>query len=99
MALSLIDCSVHGQQRVRYLICVNWFAFIYLSSLDHDDQRLKTSKMEQYLDTSRLRYRDNTLFAVHHLEIDASPDVSLLQALLSGVRLPSFKNQVYSNRD
>lgn len=81
MALALIDCTVHGQQRIQYLICVNHAAYTFLTALDSDP----TPLMRRELLRSKKRYRNNIVTAVSHLDTTVRPEVSLLYALQSGV--------------
>ena len=81
MVLALRDCSVHGQQRIQYLICVNHVAYSFITALDSK----QTPEMRDGLKMSKKRYRDNVVTAVGLLDTSVRPDVSLLYALQSGV--------------
>ncbi|EXJ66479.1 uncharacterized protein A1O5_10631 [Cladophialophora psammophila CBS 110553] len=84
MVCALIDCSVHGQERLCYLILVNYVAYSFITALNLDNT---SDPMKQHLRLSKARYRQNITRALKHLDIQIRPDPLLLQALISGAML------------
>lgn len=76
MAVGLIDHSLHGQARVRALVCVNHMAYAFLTALqaEEQDQRPPSgaptpgAALRHAMAQSRLRYRANMLAAVQYLD-------------------------------
>ncbi|PTU21453.1 hypothetical protein P175DRAFT_0522736 [Aspergillus ochraceoroseus IBT 24754] len=84
MGLSLVECSVHDQLRLRYIICVNYLAYAFLTATDSSS---KSNRMHKHLGLARLRYRRNVLVALKQLDTRAEPELSLLQAIVSAAML------------
>ena len=83
MAQALLDCSIHGETRILYIICVNYMAYSYLTALDSDERSPLRKELAR---AAREKYRDNVNMALHHLDTRPRPDPILLQALISAVR-------------
>ncbi|KAM6527602.1 hypothetical protein FALCPG4_008657 [Fusarium falciforme] len=77
MIQQLLSGQAHGQQRVRYIICVNHAAYAYLSY----SKSSQSPAMVQELMYSRTRYKNNALAGVRNLDATAQPSESLLFAL------------------
>ncbi|KAK7419940.1 hypothetical protein QQZ08_010643 [Neonectria magnoliae] len=84
MELALIENTVHGHRRLEYIVCVNFWAYLVLTSIESEDP---STAMAQHLGGSRDRYLGNAKRALKRMSILATPTVSTLQALLSGVML------------
>lgn len=82
-ALDLIDCIVHDQRRAQFIICVNYAAYAFISCLESPT----TVRMQKQLARSKQRFRDNVVAALQYLDTTPRPDVPLLNALLSAVRI------------
>lgn len=79
MLFAVIDCSVHGQQRLEYLICVNYIAYMILNALDPSKTRYVTVRGHQQ--KLRQQYCNNVLFCLQHLDLSVKSEVVFLQAL------------------
>ncbi|KAM5357194.1 hypothetical protein ACJZ2D_016518 [Fusarium nematophilum] len=82
MEYELIENIVHGQRRLEYIICVNFWAYLVLTSLESEDP---STLMAQHLGGSRDRYFNNAQCALKRMSILTTPTLSMLQALLCGV--------------
>ncbi|KAJ4311311.1 hypothetical protein N0V84_010516 [Fusarium piperis] len=82
MEYALIENTVHGQRRLEYIICVNFWAYLVLTSLESEDP---STLIAQHLGGSRDRYFNNAKCALKRMSILATPTLSMLQALLCGV--------------
>ncbi|KAL6405279.1 hypothetical protein AUP68_12123 [Ilyonectria robusta] len=77
MLFALVNCTAHGQQRVQYLICTNYMAWLILHVLDAS---AKDRIVYDYQRKMRQTYFENVLFCLKILEVDVRPDITLLQA-------------------
>ncbi|KAH6972705.1 hypothetical protein BKA56DRAFT_659692 [Ilyonectria sp. MPI-CAGE-AT-0026] len=84
MEHTLIEDTIHGQRRLEYIICVNFWAYLVLTSLESEDP---STVMAQHLGGSHDRYFNNVQCALKRMSILVTPTLSTLQALLYGVML------------
>ncbi|KAH6995257.1 hypothetical protein EDB80DRAFT_877127 [Ilyonectria destructans] len=84
MELALVENTAQGHRRLEYIVCVNFWAYLVLTSLESDDS---STRMAQHLGGTRDRYFNNAKQALKRMSILVTPTVSLLQALVSGVML------------
>lgn len=78
----LINCTVHDQRRLQYIICANQVAYAFLTCLEPPAEKA----MQRELLRSKNRYKDNVVSALRQLDTRPRPDVALLYALQSTVR-------------
>lgn len=81
MTFALNRCTVHGQRRLQYIICVNYLAFAYLTTLESD----QSQAMREHLLALKRKHKENVQSALNQLDVRVRPERPLLQALLSGV--------------
>lgn len=85
MAFALINHEVHGQMRLHYVVCVNYISYSYLVAIGSEGQ---SAAMMENLQVSKRRYCANAMAALDAMDLTSSPDIPMLQALLSGVSGP-----------
>ncbi|KAK6371599.1 hypothetical protein LTS17_008850 [Exophiala oligosperma] len=84
MAFALINHEVHGQMRLHYVVCVNYISYSYLVAIGSEGQ---SAAMMENLQVSKRRYCANAMAALDAMDLTSSPDIPMLQALLSGAML------------
>jgi hypothetical protein len=84
MLLSLIDCTVHGQTRVQYVLCTNYVIYACLTALESK----QSPTMRQRLGELRETLQQNVFTALEELDTQAESTPALFHALHSGVSFP-----------
>ncbi|PTU19532.1 hypothetical protein P175DRAFT_0533972 [Aspergillus ochraceoroseus IBT 24754] len=80
MAQALLEGTVHGRERVHYIVCVNCTAYMFLAAIDSNEQNSLRKELSKI---ARRKFRENINAAVHHLDTYPRQDPLLMQALLS----------------
>ena len=81
MAFALINCTVHGQERIQALICVNHVAYTFLMAFTCE----ASSRMQLGIKEARQKYKKNVMAAIAGFDTTVQPHLSLLYALQSAV--------------
>lgn len=84
MAFALLRHEISGQRRLQYIICVNWVAYVYLTTYQSE---ARSACMRQTASDMKQKYRDNVLAALALIDTTIRPDPVFLQSVLSGVSL------------
>ncbi|PTU19543.1 hypothetical protein P175DRAFT_0550006 [Aspergillus ochraceoroseus IBT 24754] len=80
MTHALLECKVHGQKLIQFIICVNFTAYNFLTALESEDI---SSYFKSLICGSKKKYQKTIIEALNHLEMKPRPDPCLLQSLLS----------------
>ncbi|CAK7217051.1 hypothetical protein SCUCBS95973_003020 [Sporothrix curviconia] len=75
MAFSLINNTVHGQDRIRSLVCANHVAYSFLTGLQSD----KSPEMQRELARSKMGYQNNILDALKNLDAMLMQDMGYMR--------------------